>query len=686
MKVLLSRKGTRGVLAFVVLLLGLNVSGGAPTVTPGSAAAPNVGAPVRSSGHTGASRSRLGPKTGADPVRALKQKNSLSTVGNRWYSFGPGAIDDTGLSNDGTAVYNGPVSGRVLGFAYDGQNGYIYLASADGGVWRGVDKGNGPEWTAMGQSQFATLSVGSVAVDPQAPATVFAGTGEGNFSDNELSGVGIYKSTDSGQNWHLTGTDILTGTGVAAICVDPTNSSYVYAAAIDKRPPGLSARPGLAVSSDGGEHWRYSGTLGNVNYRDVTDVTCDGRGNVYAAAKGSGVFWSQDHGDTWAAINNGLPTSASGNFKIALAPTTATNDPSTQVLYATMERFKTNPDGSTTGYLGGVWRTDHGGTAAAWYQVGSGGPATDNQAFYNLYVAADPNNADTVYVGLKNVWKSTDAQKKSAASWTEWAVADCVRAADGTCTKYVPFRLHSDQHAILFLGRNIYLGNDGGVWKTPDGDSSNLKAAQGIGSQLGFAQFYTGSIYADTNDYGVVTNVIGGLQDNGTVKCCQSMGVSSFPWQETLSGDGFYTAINPTNVNIAYGEYTYGEISRSTDGGLHWSQMTNGLPCTIVNTSDPCGPTQSGQFDKGPFSAPFILNPFNSDHLYIGLTNLWHYDGSRWNKVSNLSTTNGISAIAAAPTASNFLFIADNGGHFWFTTDGGTNWTEQDISGLVAGS
>jgi photosystem II stability/assembly factor-like uncharacterized protein len=76
----------------------------------------------------------------------------------------------------------------------------IWAGAAGGGIWKSDDAGK--HWRALWHKQ-ATLNIGSLAIDPTNPATLYCGTGEANLSADSYEGVGIYRSIDGGESWQL---------------------------------------------------------------------------------------------------------------------------------------------------------------------------------------------------------------------------------------------------------------------------------------------------------------------------------------------------------------------------------------------------------------------------------------------------------------------------------------------------
>src|SRR5207248_6354197 len=90
-------------------------------------------------------------------------------------------------------------------------------------------------WTSTRVTGAPTFpNVNALAIDPKATATLYAGTS-----------AGVYKSTSSGINWALAGSDT---SGARTVAIDPQNSSTLYAAGSTMRK-----------STDGGATWKVSG-------------------------------------------------------------------------------------------------------------------------------------------------------------------------------------------------------------------------------------------------------------------------------------------------------------------------------------------------------------------------------------------------------------------------------------------
>src|SRR5262245_884173 len=78
----------------------------------------------------------------------------------------------------------------------------IWVGAAGGGVWFAPDGlAAAPAWQPLDDG-ITSNSIGSLAVDPNNPNRVFAGTGEPNGSGDSEAGVGLFVSTNGGP-WTL---------------------------------------------------------------------------------------------------------------------------------------------------------------------------------------------------------------------------------------------------------------------------------------------------------------------------------------------------------------------------------------------------------------------------------------------------------------------------------------------------
>jgi photosystem II stability/assembly factor-like uncharacterized protein len=231
------------------------------------------------------------------------------------------------------------------------------MAQVNGGVWKTDDYGR--TWTPLFNDQ-PTQAVGSIAVSPSNPNTIYVGSGEGLARPDLAVGDGIYKSTDAGKTWtHLPG--LRDGQGVPAMAVDPRDENRVLAAVLG-HPYGANEERGIYLSTDGGQNWTKVLSKGeNVGGSEVVidasnpDVVYAGMwelrlgpwedANQYQGT-GGGLFKSTDGGKNWKPLTNGLPKVIQVNLTIAAS---ATNR-----LYAAVAGARENGPGNEVG----IYRSD----------------------------------------------------------------------------------------------------------------------------------------------------------------------------------------------------------------------------------------------------------------------------------------------------------------------------------------
>ena len=180
----------------------------------------------------------------ADPYQGLK-----------WRNIGPGFM-----------------SGRIADIAWDPSDSSVwYVAVGSGGVWKTHNAG--VTWTPIFDDQ-PTYSIGSVAVDPSNPHTVWVGTGENVGGRHVGYGDGIYRSEDGGTTW--TNMGLSESQHLGTIIIHPTDSDTLWVAA---QGPlwNIGGERGLYMTSDGGEIGRapaLQARAAGVPSRGLTTVNC----------------------------------------------------------------------------------------------------------------------------------------------------------------------------------------------------------------------------------------------------------------------------------------------------------------------------------------------------------------------------------------------------------------------------
>ncbi len=561
------------------------------------------------------------------------------------------------------ALGPGTMSGRIT--AIEGVNSeprIIYIGTAGGGIWKTTNAGASfkPVFDKYCQS------IGALAIDQQNPSVIYAGTGESNMRNSVSIGVGMYKSTDAGENWNKIGLD--STEHISKILIDPKNSDIIYVAV-----PGAlwsdSEHRGLYKSEDAGKTWKKilyvdvrTGCADIAIHPTQTNIvyatTWQFRRKAYSfesGGKGSAVYKSEDGGSTWRKLTKGLPEGDFGRVALTLAPSAPEN------LLAIVESNNTGLYISSDN--GESWKSQ-----SATFNVVS-------RPFYFSTLVIDPLDHKRVYRPALSFSYSDDGgySFNDASNDGGW--------------------VHSDHHALWINPKNtsnMYLGTDGGVY------ISNDRGASWIFCQnLPVCQFYR--VAVDNAD---PYRIYGGLQDNGSWMgpSANPGGIGNGDWKGIYWGDGFWTVPDPSDLNIAYAEYQGGNSARI--------DLTSFKSYSIK-------PQQAQNQEKlrWNWNSPIVFGQHNRKNLYVGSQYLFKSNdqGRNWTAISPDLTTNdkkkqeqensgGLSAdvtsaenhctiysVAESPFDENVIWIGTDDGNIQLTTDGGKTWTNLSKNYTAAG-
>jgi photosystem II stability/assembly factor-like uncharacterized protein len=602
----------------------------------------------------------------------------LSAIAFTFISFSAAAQDVT-LDSDtlsglpiraiGPAVTGGRIADIVA--VHEGLRLTVYVGSASGGVWKSMD--GGTTFKAIFDKQ-PSLSIGSLAVDPSDPKTVWVGTGESWVRNSVSVGTGIYRSRDGGDNWEQLG--LSDSEHISRIVVHPKDSNTVYACALGHLWNSNTER-GVFKTTDGGKTWKKllfrNESTGcaemamdpqdsNVLYAAMWDVRREPH-NFRSGGPGSGLFKSTDAGATWHELRKGFPEGDLGRIGIAVAPSNHAR------VYAVVEAKNHTA----------LFRSDDAGES--WLEVNNSFNVS-GRPFYFARLAADPKNADRIYKPGFFLTVSEDAGKSFSASFA---------ASEGPGGGN-----HGDHHALWIDPENpdqMFLGTDGGVYESLD-RGSHWRFL----SNLPVSQFY--HVSADMAD---PYNVYGGLQDNGTWMgpSRSTDGIANRHWRNIDFGDGFWAFPDPADADFAYAEYQGGKIARF--------RKSTGEAREIK----PLPRAGEAEF-RFNWNAPIQMSPNSRGTIYLGAQFLFRSrdHGESWERISPDLTTNDparqhqelsgglttdnsdaekfetIYTIAESPKNGEVIWAGTDDGNVQVTRDGGKHWTNvaKNISGLPAGT
>ncbi|MEO0437811.1 MAG: glycosyl hydrolase [Pseudomonadota bacterium] len=576
----------------------------------------------------------------ADPYQGLK-----------WRNIGPGFM-----------------SGRIADIAWDPSDSSVwYVAVGSGGVWKTYNAG--VTWTPIFDEQ-STYSIGSVAVDPSNPHTVWVGTGENVGGRHVGYGDGIYRSDDGGSSW--TNMGLTESQHLGTIIVHPTDSDTLWVAAQGPLWNSGGER-GLYMTTDGGETWTK--TLGGGEWTGVTDIVIDPRDPdvLYAATwqhhrtvaaymgggPESGLHKSSDGGKTWTQLKTGLPTGNLGKIGLAIS------QQNPDVVYAAIELNRRE---------GGVWRSSDRG--ASW-EKGADAVGGGTGPHYYQELFSSPHQFDRLYLVGPTVQKSEDGGKTFAP---------------------MPHpNQHGDMHAIVFDPDDenyIMMGTDGGVYESFDlGDTWRFMG------NLPITQYYKLAL----DDSEPFYRIYGGTQDNNTqggpVRTDNVHGIRNADWSVVLGGDGHQPATEPGNPDVVYAEWQQGNLTRV--------DVPTGESVYIKPQPAPGDPAERFNWDS-----PILVSPHNPTRLYFASQRVWRSEnrGDEWTAISAdltrdqdrmllplmdqtwswdapwdmfaMSDYNTITSLAESPLQEGLLYAGTDDGLIQISEDGGANWRRVEVGSL----
>ena len=657
-----------------------------------------------------------------------------------WSPLGPAPLASE-LNSDGSMRYNW-VSGRATAVAVDPADtsgNTVYVGGAYGGVWKSVNAGplsQNPasvQWTPLTDDQ-PTLAVGAIAIQPGGTGVVIIGTGEPDSAMDSYYGLGILRSTDSGNTWTLiqtdtTGTYSFAGIGFAQIAFS-TAAPNVVVAATAATTEGIAeglenpvtANLGLYYSTDNGNSWNYANVSDGgttVSPGSATAVVYNAAaGMFYAALRYHGFYVSAD-GINWSRLSNppgsGLTTTncppQTGSpslcpiYRGEIAALADPNNPSRNELYVWYVDANNNDQGiwaSTDG--GNTWsQLDESGITDCGDEFGCGA----EQGSYNLALAAVADGTTTdLYAGAVNLYVCI----------VTGAPLQCfphgflnLTHVYGCAPNFASIaHVHPAQHSISFLiNRQIaevmYFANDGGIYRALNGYTGLTSGTCGtpnafdslnqtLGSTTQAVSFAQSTVDPDW--------ILSGTTGNGAA-ATDSVLISS-SWQNANTGDNGYTLIDPTNETNWFTSNPPDTIS-----GVNIFNCGLGMACgtqSFYNNQVVSSSTVGG--DTGAYYPPYIFAASGPTQLIVGTCRVWRgpsaggtyavlshsfetggdgiCTGGEINLVRSLATAignNGHSVMYAGTDGYGPLIpTTPPGGHVWMSpnvANGLSSWVDQ---------
>jgi len=496
--------------------------------------------------------------------------------------------------------------GRVGAVAGDPRDrNTFYFGSTGGGVWKTSDAGH--YWENVSDGFFKRASVGAIAVSLSDPNVIYVGMGESCIRGNVSHGDGVYRSTDAGKTWTHLGLEKTRHIG--KVRIHPTDHDTVYVAALG-HAHGANAERGVYRSRDGGATWKR--VLYRSDRAGAVDLSIDPNNPriIYATiweairrpwelvsgGEGSGMFRSNDGGDTWTEIsrNKGLPKGVLG--KIGVSASAARSGR----VYAIVEAED-----------GGVFRSDDFGET---WTKGSEDRNLRQRAWYYDHIYADTRDPETVWVLNVDAWRSSDGGK----TFEQMSIP------------------HGDHHD-LWIDPNDPLrmveGNDGGAVVTLNGGET-------------WSSVYnqpTAEFYHVITDTQTPYRIYGAQQDNTTITIPSRSVTSGIVMGDAFAtggGESGYIAIRSDDPNIVFAGNYQGQITR-------YDRRTGQSRNIMVWPESSAGEGAESVKYRFQWTCPIVLSPHDTNILYHAGNRLFRSndEGASWEPISPDLTRNDASKL-----------------------------------------
>jgi photosystem II stability/assembly factor-like uncharacterized protein len=554
----------------------------------------------------------------------------------------------------------GPFRGgrTVTATGVPGQPNRFYFGAVGGGVWRSDNAGR--TWVPIFDAQ-PVASIGAIAVAPSDANVIYVGSGEADMRSDISYGNGMYKSVDAGKTWTRIG---LTDTRqIGQVLVDPHDAGIVFVAALG-HGYGPNKERGVFRSKDGGKSW--TAVLFKNEDTGAIDLAFDPSNsktilaalwqtrrppwNVYPPSNGpgSGLYRSEDGGDTWKQVTSGIPSEKLGRIRIAFAPSAPRR------VYAIVDAKE-----------GGLYVSEDVGVN---WKLANGDRRIWERGWYFAGVTVDPKNADTVYACDVALYRSTDGGKT-----------------------FLPFKgaPGGDDYHRLWIDpddpRRMIVASDQGAVVTVDGGTT-------------WSSWYnqpTAQFYHVATDDRFPYWIYGAQQDSGaaaTPMRTDYRSITQRDWNEiSAGGESDYIVPDPTDPDIVWG----GRVGR-----FDWRTLQD----------QDVDPTLAYPDEyRGEWTLPLAISPRNPKAIYFGRQFVFKSvdAGRHWLKASPdltrenpavpgtldpLTAENSdvkgprrgvVYAIAPSPLVDGRIWCGTDDGLIWLSRDDGGRWqdvTPKDLS------
>ena len=563
-----------------------------------------------------------------------------------------------------------------------GDSKTFYFGAVDGGIWKTTDAGT--VWVPIFDDQ-PVASIGAIEVAPSDANIIYAGTGESDIRSDLASGDGVYKSTDAGKNWRNIG--LKDSRQISRIVIDPRNPDIVYVGVLG-HAYGANEERGVYRSTDGGITWKHALNKGpEVGVSDLaiaagnSQVLIAGTWNArrppwstYApiAGPGSALYRSADGGDSWVQLaGHGLPDGDWGRVGVALSA-------DGKRVYALIEAKAS-----------GLYRSDDGGDN---WNLENSDPRLTSRPWYFNSVTIDPSNPDVLYVPNIALYRSSDGGRTISVlrgapggddyhqlwvdpkdssrlilgsdqgtslslddgkTWTSWynqPTAQMYHVVTDNQFPYLVYGAQQDSGSVAIPSRTDHLQITARDWITTSATEGGYFAVDPNDPNI----LYDSDAYGAVERFDRRTSLSQNIAPWPVVPLASAP--SSLPWASVAGAtiaERKYRApwtpvlvFSPVDKKTLYLGTQY--VMATTDGGLHWQQISPDLTGAVAAKMKMPGPPSVADARERGFGV--------------------------------------VTAIAPSPLMQSEVWAGSDTGLIHITLDGGKTWADVTPKGLTAWS
>lgn len=572
--------------------------------------------------------------------------------------------------------------GGQAGISFDPANPQVvYVTTDNGGLIKSLDGGR--SWFPI-NNNIGSRMLGDSLLDPLDSQVLYVVaevyTRSPSDRPDPVNGE-LYRTRNGGQTWEIVyaegmgreaggdgrafGISVWPSTRSLYIPYDPAQpdrydadgnrlSDVIYVGGWDRNPPNPDKRAGLWKSEDEGRTFRQIALADQNVWALRVDPLEPHR--FYVATYGDGLWFSPDAGLTWESWRERLPNPMVSDVVI---------DSSRQTLYVTTNLFFSEYNTAEYQATRGIYKSVDGGRT--FFPINTGLDPTGFGYTTLLQDVRDPTG-QTLYTGpfygdwqgiYRTVdggahWSPMDLEVTSEPEWLEtfsnlW---DISQAVDGTL--------------IATSWRGIY--------RLPPGGQRWELAVQGLGNiGVEAVKFEPGS---DSVIYlGILDALPFKSVDRGASWFQVGAGFVTAQGSEPVGAAEF--AVSPAAPQIVYATGIGASggfksaVNKSTDGGLTWHRIVNGLPSSP--DQDPRWKATGLTVTAYDPQIAYVALEFQGGGAVYKTIN----GGAAWIEVLRLPQ--GVSALALSSSRPERVAAATVRGQIFVSDNTGTNWRSSSV-------